>query len=113
MAEDLTIKLGDFEIIALDKQSSTNSQNPRHMAYVRYNGIISAGNKSILIFDIGRYDGHKDIQTGSPYYLPTTEKKIECRVDTYGRRVKLEIMHISPLEIKAKNLTETPSAVDG
>ena len=107
---DLTIKLGDFQVITLDRQNSFDP-NPIHMAYIRYNGTIPQGNQSVLAFEIGRYDGNKDVQEGSPYYLPVTEKIIDCRVDTYGRRVKLKIIEASSLEIKARDLTERQSAV--
>ena len=113
MADDVTIKLGDFEVLGLDVRNPLNSSTKLHMAYVRYNGMMPQGNQSVMVFEIGRYDGHKDIQEGHPYYLPETKRMIDCRVDTYGRRVKLEIVEASPLEIKAKNLTEKPTAVDG
>jgi len=109
---DITIKLGDFQILSLDRENPMNPFTKLHQAYIRYNGMMPKGNKSVMIFEIGRYDENKHTQKGHPYYLPETGKMIDCRVDTYGRRVKLEIVKASPLEIKVKDLIERQTAVN-
>ena len=111
MADDITIKLGDFQVLSLDRENPMNPSAKVHLAYVRYNGMMPHGNQSVMNFEIGRYDGNKEIQEGHPYYLPETERMIDCRVDTYGRRVKLAIVEASPLEIKAEDLIERQTAV--
>ena len=111
MSSDLTIKLGDYEVIALDRENLLRPSLRLHLAFIRYNGMIPQGNQSVLALEIGSYDGTKHMQSGHPFYIPSTEKVINCRVDTSGRRVKLEISEASPLEIKAKDLTERQTAI--
>lgn len=111
MADNVTIKLGNFQVLSLNRENPMDLSAKVHLAYIRYNGMMPSGNQSVMAFEIGRYDVNKDIQEGHPYYLPETEKMIDCKVDINGRRVKLEIIEASPLEIKAKDLIERQTAV--
>ena len=111
MEKDIAIKLGDYEIINLDSPNPANPGARVHMAFVRYNGMMPRGNSSVLAFEIGSYHPKKQVQNGKPYYLPENERTLICRIDTYGRKVRLRLDGVSPLEIKATDMTERQSAV--
>ena len=111
MARDVIIKLGDFKVLSLNRENPMDSSAKVNRAYIRYNGMFPQGDEKVMNFEIGRYDGNKEIQEGHSYYLPSTENMIDCRVDTDGRKVRLKILEASPLEIKAKDLIERQTAV--
>ena len=108
---DLTLKLGDFAIVSLDRENPMYPESQVHYAFVRYNGMMPSGNGSVLAFEIGRYFKDKEVQEGHSHFIPADETNVNCRVDTYGRTVKFEILELSPLEITAKDLIERQSAV--
>lgn len=110
MGDILTIKAGDFQIITLNRRDPMNPAAVVHMAFVRYNGT-HPGPPATLVFEIGLYDGNKKVQSGSPHYHPANKKMLDCRVDTYGHRVELELTSVSPLEIKARDMTEKQTAI--
>ena len=90
MAKDVVIKLGDFQV--LDIKNPINLSTELHWAYVCHNGMRSNGSQPVMVFEVGIYDEQKDVQRGNSYYLPKSEKIIDCRADTYERRVELEIV---------------------
>ena len=113
MPDELTIKLGNYEVIALESENPTSPANKIKSGFVRYNGMMpDPKGEGVLVFEVGRHDPEKTNQTANPIYFPRNGKILTCRVDTSGRTVVLEIVKASPLEVMAINKTPTPGAVD-
>jgi hypothetical protein len=101
---DISIKLGEFSVLDLNGRSSINKASKPCLAYIMYNGIASMQDEKYLCFEIGPFNSSLNVQQGKGYLIPTTEKIIDEFVKSYRKRIKLEILQYSPLEVRARNL---------
>jgi hypothetical protein len=112
MANELEIKVGDYQLVALEVPNPGNSSAEVKSAFVRYGGMPQGRKGEVFILEIGRYDSAKRNQTAHQTFFSKYEGDVDYRVDTYGRRVVLKLIEATPSKIVFENQTEMPTAVD-